>query len=63
MGKNVGEFSVVFLSKRTWKEVKMADNEQQKEQETPPLTREDIPEIVKAVVSALTLGPVDPGKP
>ena len=43
--------------------MKMAEDEQQKEQETPPLTREDIPEIVKAVVSALTPGPVDPGKP
>ena len=43
--------------------MKMAEDEQQKEQETPPLTREDIPEIIKAVVSALTPGPVDPGKP
>ena len=62
-GKSAGEFSLVFFLKWKWKEVKMADDEQQKEQGTPPLTRKDIPEIVKAVVSALTPGPVDQGKP
>ena len=52
---------LLFLPKKERSEGKMADGEQPKDPVTPPLTREDIPEIVKAVVTALTPGSVDPG--
>ena len=47
----------MFLPKKERSEGKMADGEQPKDPVTPPLTREDIPEIVKAVVTALTRAP------